>query len=102
MSRKSKAEKSKEAWERLFKDLVEKKDLARFKEKHDIYVKIYGDINGVMFYKIRYYVFHEIILPEWLKSTNITHRNSLYDLVEKTLGKGLADELQRISSKRTW
>lgn len=102
MGRKSKTAKTKEAWERLFRDLVKNKDLDRFNEKYHVYLKIYGEMEGLMFWTMRHFIFHEIIIPEWLKSTNIKHRNNLYDVVKETLGKGLADELQRISSKRTW
>ena len=102
MSRKSKAVKAKEAYKRLYQDLVNKKDLNRFKEKYLIYTKIYGEMDALLFWQTRSFIFHEVIVPEWMKSTNIKHRNNLYVLVKSTLGQGLADELQRISSKRTY
>lgn len=102
MSRKSKNKLREEAYRRLYEDLVKNKDLRRFKEKSLIYKNIYGDMDGLFFYTTREFVFHQIIIPSWLSSTNIHHRNNLYNIVRETLGKGLADELQRISNKRTW
>lgn len=102
MSRKSKSKLREEAYQRLFEDLVKNKDLNRFKDKSLIYKRIYGDMDGLLFYTTREFIFHQIIIPSWLSSTNIHHRNDLYNLVKETLGKGLADELQRISNKRTW
>jgi hypothetical protein len=102
MSKKSKAKRAEEGWKRLFDDLIKHKDLNRFFEKQSVYTKIYGEMSGLLFYTTRYYVFHELIVPEWLSSSNIKNRNRLYDMTKKVFGDGLANELQRISSKRTW
>ena len=87
MSRKSKTKLREEAYHRLFEDLVNNKDLNRFKEKSLIYRKIYGDMDGLFFYTTREFIFHKIIVPSWLSSTNIHHRNNLYNLVRETLGE---------------
>lgn len=102
MSRKSKTKIAEEAWKRLFEDLIKNKDINRFFEKQSVYTKIYGEMNGLLFYTIRHYAFHELIVPKWLSSSNINNRNYLYDMTKKVFGDGLANELQRISSKRTW
>ena len=102
MSRKTKKQKALNAWNRVFENLIKHKDLERFNHSYEVTRKLYGECEGYLWYNIRYNVFHNIIIPEWLKSTHIEHRNKIYQFVENTLGHGLANELQLIDNKRTW
>lgn len=102
MRKKSKSKIAQEAWNRLYEDLIKNKDINRFFEKQYVYTKIYGEMSGLLFYKTRYYAFHEIIVPKWLSSSYIENRNYLYDMTKNVFGNGLANELQLISSKRSW
>ena len=102
MSRKTKQQKVMEAWDRFYCKTVNEGDLKYFQEKLPIYENIYGKIPSYLWWRIRFEVFHNMIVPFWLKDTYITHRNALYDITKSIFGSGLADELQRIDSKRTW
>ena len=102
MSRKTKKQKALKAWNRVYESLMKHKDLERFQHSYQVTENIYGKCEGYFWYNIRHEVFHNIIIPEWLKSTYIGHRNELYNLVKRTLGYGLANELQLIDNRRTW
>lgn len=102
MSRKTKKQRALEAWNRVYESLMKHQDLERFQHSYEVTKHIHGDCSGYLWYKMRYDVFHNIIVPNWMSSTHIEHRNKLYNLVERTLGHGLANELQLIDNKRTW
>lgn len=102
MSRKNKQQKSMEAWKRVYEGLMKHHDLERFQHSYEVTRHIHGECSGYLWFKMRHDVFHNIIIPQWMSSTNIVHRNTLYNLVLQTLGWGLANELQLISNKRTW
>ncbi len=102
MSRKTKQQKAVEAWDRFYCKVVNEGDLKYFQEKLPIYENIYGKVPSYLWWRMRYNVFHNMILPFWMRDTYIEHRNALYEITKSIFGLGLANELQRIDSKRTW
>lgn len=102
MRKKNKRQKSFEAWNRVYENLIKNRDYERFQNSFKVTENLYGRCEGFLFYEIRHYIFHNIFIPEWLKSTNVSHRKEIYELVKRTLGFGLANELQLIDNRRTW
>lgn len=103
MSRKkNKQQKSTEAWKRVYTNVFKHKDLKKFQHEITVTTKNYGSCSGFMWYSVRQFVFHKIVLPEWLSNTNVNYRNNKLEEVKRYLGTGLAAELQLTSNKRTW
>lgn len=102
MSKKSKRVRATEAWARCYSVIFTHRDLNRFYHTYKVTENLYGQPSGLLWYTMRHKVFHDVVMPEWLSSTHVQHRNELLKIVKEVLGNGLANELQLISAKRTW
>lgn len=62
-----------------------------------IYEELHGEIPLLYYLEM-----FKRIKMEWVANTHVRFRNDMLMAVRSTLGKGAAEELQRISNKRTF
>lgn len=96
MGRLTRKQRAQSVWPRF----VKQREGKSFLEMEDS-IRRFKQANGE-FPLLCYLNLFQIAKSDWQKNTYIGYRNELWYAVRRTLGQGAAEELQRISNKRTF
>jgi hypothetical protein len=96
MGRLTRKQRATRQWSEFLKN-NEGKDIEKLPQTIKFFERNYGSLPIIIAIRL-----FQPIKEAWKQNSNVSYRNRLRKLTEDMLGRGFANELQRISNKRTF